>query len=149
MVELKKPNDGFERNPSHAFIAIGSPSEGSVGYALNLIEKEFENYDWKDHPVPKPFRNVLVTPVTLSKNRRTLKYLKRLKEEGYIDNIMFDSGGFQVLTGALESRGVRTLEDLQKLNEQIYNEEDWADVYFMPDHPASKEDVNESLDPKL
>lgn len=147
MVQLKSPDDGFERNPSHGFIAIGSPSRGSVGFALELFNRLRDAYDWSDRPIPKPFRNVLVTPVALSKNRSAVHYLKELREEGIIDHVMFDSGGFQVLTGAYRDRGINNLEDLQKLNEKIYNEEDWADVYIMPDHPASKDDTQDSLDP--
>ena len=145
MVKLNLENDGFQRNPSHGFVAVGSPSRKVLDDMIGLFEKTNENYDWKDHPTPKIMRNVLITPIALNKKRSLVKNLKALKEQGYVDNVMFDSGGFQVLTGSLEDKGITTLADLQKHNQQIYNEEDWADIYIMPDYPSSKDDHHRSL----
>ena len=140
MVELKLENDGFPRNKSAFFQAIGSPSVNGLKKHMEFADERINSYDWSDRPKPKPFRNLLFTPVVLSKNKDILKYVKDLKDEGKVDNVMFDSGGYQVLTGSLESKGISNLDDLQRMNEEIYNEYNWADIYIMPDHPPNLTD---------
>ena len=142
MVNLTLENDGFQRNKSSFFQAIGAPSVNGLRKHLEFAMERIEKYDWNDRPKPKPFRNLLFTPVVLSKNKDILKYVKDLKEEGVIDNVMFDSGGFQVLTGSLEAKGISNLDDLQRMNEEIYNTFDWADIYIMPDHPPNLLDTH-------
>ena len=141
MVKLQEENDGFERNKSSFFQAIGTPTRNTFSKFAKFGSELVESYDWSGRPKPKLFRNVLLTPVALRKNADILDYLKELKDEGVIDNIMFDSGGFQVLTGSLESKGVTNLDDLHRHNEELYNENDWADIYIMPDHPPNLSDL--------
>lgn len=140
MVNLKLENDGFKRNKISAFQAIGTPTENTLRAHIKFGLDYIGNYDWPDRPVPKTHRNVLLTPIVFGSNKTGLTYIKELKDEGIIDNVMFDSGGFQVLTGALKSKGISTLDDLQKHNEDLYNEYDWADIYIMPDHPPNRAD---------
>ena len=142
MVNLKLEDDGHKRNKGSFFQAIGHPSPNSFLQWVDFAHEYIENYDWGDRPKPKPFRNLLLTPVYFGKRTELFGVLKDLKDRGVVDNIMFDSGGFQVLTGALKSKGVENLDDLQKLNEKLYNEYDWADIYIMPDHPPNKLDVH-------
>ena len=141
MVNLKEENDGFKRHKSSFFQAIGTPTRNVMSDHVEFATNMLSGYDWQGRPPAKPFRNMLLTPVALRKNKGILHYLKDLKKEGIVDNVMFDSGGFQVLTGSLKARGISNLDDLQKHNEELYNEYDWADIYIMPDHPPNLSDV--------
>ena len=143
MVALTRENglDQFPRNRSSAFQAIGTPSAKSFMSWVEWADELIDPYDWTDRPKPKVFRNILITPVAFGKNKELFNLIKDLKDEGVVENVMLDSGGFQVLTGSLESKGVSNLDDLQKLNEELYNEYDWADIYIMPDHPPNRADV--------
>lgn len=140
MVKLKLENDGFKRNKISAFQAFGTPTANTLRSHIEFGLESVNNYEWPDRPVPRPHRNLLLTPVAFGKNKTVFPYIKEMKDAGIIDNVMFDSGGFQVLTGALKEKGISTLDDLQKHNEQLYNEYDWADIYIMPDHPPNRAD---------
>ena len=143
MVKLKREADldKFPRNESSYFQAIGAPSVDGLRKRIEFADSLADPYDWGDRPKPKMFRNLLMTAVCVGGNKDIFKYLKDLKDEGVVDNVMLDSGGFQVLTGSLEKKGISNLDDLQRVNEELYNEYDWADIYIMPDHPPNLSDV--------
>ena len=143
--KLKTENDGFKRNKTMFFSAVGTPSENTLTREFNMIEEWFEGYDWGDRPIPKPYRNILLTPVCFSPKTDFFNYLKRAKSRGVFDNLMVDSGGFQVLTGSLEKKGINDLDSLEKINLEFYHENDFADLYMMPDHPPSKNDQYDTV----
>lgn len=80
-----------------------------------------------------PFRNVLVTALFTPPS--TLQLLRDMKEEGKIENIYFDSGGFYVQMGRI------SYEDMYYQLLQFYRQNDWADYYTLPDNvPLSSDD---------
>lgn len=78
---------------------------------------------------PDPLRNLLVVPATLQAYDHKLRKLEELKQKGHIDKIMFDSGGFEAMSGRI------AFEDLIDKNEYRYNNYE-ADIYVAPDFPA-------------
>ena len=80
-----------------------------------------------------PFRNILVTALFTPPS--TLQMLREMKEQGQIENIYFDSGGFYVQMGRL------TYEQMYYQLLQFYRDNDWADYYTLPDSvPLSSDD---------
>ena len=144
-INLTFPDDGFNRVPCHNFV-VSENSRGQFQKNLEFFQRYSENYDWKG-PVPNPYRNILITPVSLPRSRKFLNYLRSLKERGIVEHVMFDSGGFQVMTGSLKN--VSSLKDLLEVDRQIYTEENWADIYILPDHPPVGEDSFEDAENKI
>lgn len=89
---------------------------------------------WKDGVDSRtPFRNVLVTALFTPPS--TLRMLRQMKEEGEIERVYFDSGGFYVQMGRI------SYEDMYYQLLQFYRENDWADFYILPDTvPLSSDD---------
>lgn len=80
-----------------------------------------------------PFSNVLVTAIFTKPN--TLKLIREMKEDGLIEQVTFDSGGFFVQMGKL------TYEEMYWRLLKFYREHDWADWYTLPDYmPLSSDD---------
>ncbi len=80
-----------------------------------------------------PFRNVLVTAIFTKPN--TLRLIRELKEDGLIEQVTFDSGGFFVQMGKI------TYEEMYWRLLQFYREHDWADWYTLPDYmPLTSDD---------
>lgn len=144
-INLQYADDGYARTNCHNFI-VAENSKTQFLKHLNLYKERAIDYDWQG-PVANPYRNVLVTPVSLPSNRTFLRTLREHRENGDIERVMFDSGGFQVMTGSLPK--INSLEDLLEQDTQIYSEEDWADIYILPDHPPVGEDSFTDLDRKI
>ena len=144
-INLQHIDDGYDRVNCHNFV-VSENSKGQFEKHLNLFKERSEGYDWQG-PVANPYRNVLITPIALPSNRSFLKVLKEAKEKGDIERVMFDSGGFQVMTGSLKN--VNSLEDLLERDTEIYTEEDWADIYILPDHPPVGEDNFSDVEQKI
>lgn len=89
---------------------------------------------WKEgRDLRAPFRNVLVTALFTPPS--TLQMLRRMKEEGQIEHVYFDSGGFYVQMGRIG------YDDMYYQLLQFYRENDWADYYILPDNvPLSSDD---------
>lgn len=82
----------------------------------------------------KPFRNVLVTALFTPPS--TLRLIREMREEGQVENVYFDSGGFYVQMGRI------SYEEMYYQLLQFYRENDWADFYIMPDTvPLSSDDT--------
>lgn len=80
-----------------------------------------------------PFRNVLITAIFTSPG--TLSLIRQLKEEGIVENVFFDSGGFFVQMGRI------SYEDMYWQLLQFYRANDWGDWYTLPDYvPLSSDD---------
>lgn len=81
----------------------------------------------------EPFKNTLVTPLFVS--HESLIQIRGLKEQG--SKVLFDSGGYYVQIGRL------TYYELYYPLLQFYRENNWADIYTLPDHvPTSQDSPN-------
>lgn len=89
---------------------------------------------WQSSREPRAlFRDVLVT--ALFTPPATLQLLREMKEEGKIEHVYFDSGGFYVQMGRI------SYEDMYYQLLQFYRKNDWADYYILPDTvPLSSDD---------
>lgn len=89
---------------------------------------------WRESgDVRNPFRHVLVTAIFTKPN--TLKLIRELREEGVIEQVFFDSGGFFVQMGRI------SYEEMYWRLLQFYREHNWADWYILPDFiPLSSDD---------
>ena len=98
----------------------------------------------------KIFRHSLVTAIVLdSRSRRQiLGEAKKGLDSGYIESLMIDSGGFQVL-----KRDLYSPDEMIKQNVEIYTKYDFASNYVLPDSPpilnepleCSKKKIEESI----
>ena len=112
---------------------------------LHIYDRLSQDYDWVTPQPPKPFRNVLMTTIDYSTKTRAkaLNELHHYRNNSFVENVTFDSGGFQMLR-----RPEFTIKRLIEENLHIYKEYDWADSYIMPDHPPSPGDCDESAEDK-
>lgn len=85
--------------------------------------------------------NVLISP--LFTKPKTMRLLKRLKEEGVIKCLYFDSGGYQAQKGQIPYH--RLYHDLLS----FYRENRWADFYVLPDYPPTSLDTPEQVQQKV
>ena len=146
MIKLQK--DHPDKLNMHFFYV----SEGSatvVRRRVDLFYEKCSNYDWGTPP-PKPFRNMLITPIKIGPKSKFLPEARKLKEEGIVDKVIFDSGGFQLMTGVLEKKGITTLEDLIKRDKELYQEHnDWVDIFMSLDDPPTLNDTHEVMNKKI
>ncbi|HHW40225.1 MAG TPA: hypothetical protein GXX19_03600 [Syntrophomonadaceae bacterium] len=89
----------------------------------------------------KPFESVLISP--LFSRPETIRLLRKLKEDGTIKNLYFDSGGYQVQKGII---GYHALYN-QLLC--FYRKNNWADYYILPDYPPTSLDSPEEIQQKV
>lgn len=85
--------------------------------------------------------NALVSP--LFTEPKTVRLLKRLKEEGIVKRLYFDSGGYQAQKGQVPYH--RLYHDLLC----FYRENRWADFYILPDYPPTSLDTPEQVQQKV
>lgn len=92
-----------------------------------------DNYDWITPDKPKINRCCLFTGIAEKPKKRDaiFDFLHRRKDEGKIEFMMVDSGGFQA--GRLNL----SPEELVDEDYKIYTRNNWADVYVMPDVPPT------------
>lgn len=89
------------------------------------------NYAWK-YGQPNPFQRVLISPIVAKK--RTFAFVKEMKKTGEIQEMIFDSGGFFVQTGEI------SYHDLHHRLYELYQRENWANIYVLPDNPPLSQD---------
>ena len=87
-----------------------------------------------------PFARVVLTPLFSSAS--ALATVRRLKEERG-STIMFDSGGYQVQMGRIG------YEELFERLVRFYRDNDWADLYVLPDHVPCSTDTDREVDFKV
>lgn len=92
---------------------------------------------WKLHgDARNPLKNVLVTPLFTPPS--ALNLIRQMREQGEIEQVYFDSGGYFVQMGRL------TYEDMYWQLLHFYRQNDWADWYVLPDFvPLSSDDEAE------
>lgn len=88
-----------------------------------------------------PFENVLVTPLFTPPSGLAL--IREWKETGIIKELYFDSGGFYVQMGRID------YVDLYMPLLQLYEREQWADWYVLPDHVPLSTDPDDHIWNKL
>ena len=89
-----------------------------------------------------PFECVIVTPVVSP--RHLIDAVSELRRNGDINVVMFDSGGYQVQTGTIES-----FEKLCVKLANTWREHDWADYFVLPDHVPKTKDSDEEVARKV
>ena len=130
-------NEKHQRNKSEFFIAVVPGDVNIIKDEMPSVLEAIDNFDWSDGEKPKPFRNILISPI-LYKNEEKLNFIKSLKDRGITESFIFDSGGYQVLKG--NNKKIQTLEDLLLHDIDLYNKLDWSGGYMMADHPPNGDD---------
>ncbi len=105
-----------------------------------LWHKNAHDFDWK-FGKPNPFQRVLISPVVAHKY--TFDFVRELKRIGETEVVMFDSGGYFVQKGDI------SYYDLHRKLYERYQQEDWADIYVLPDNPPLSKDSLSSAEAKI
>ena len=105
-----------------------------------LWHKHAHDFDWK-FGKPNPFQRVLISPVVA--HRYTFDFVRELKRTGETEVVMFDSGGYFVQKGDI------SYYDLHRKLYEYYQQEDWADIYVLPDNPPLSRDSLRSAEAKI
>ncbi len=105
-----------------------------------LWHKHAHDFDWK-FGKPNPFQRVLISPVVAHKY--TFDFVRELKRTGETEVVMFDSGGYFVQKGDI------SYYDLHRKLYDRYQQEDWADIYVLPDNPPLSKDSLSSAEAKI
>lgn len=88
------------------------------------------------YKVPKnPLQHLLITP--LFAHEESLGQIRELSEKGA--SVTFDSGGYYVQIGRLE------YYELYYPLLEFYKDNDWADIYTLPDHVPTTQDAPEDV----
>ncbi|MYC73117.1 MAG: GNAT family N-acetyltransferase [Gemmatimonadetes bacterium] len=106
----------------------------------HLWHKYAHDFDWK-FGKPNPFQRVLISPVVTRKY--TFDFVRELKRTGETEVVMFDSGGYFVQKGDI------SYYDLHRKLYECYQQEDWADIYVLPDNPPLSKDSLRSAESKI
>lgn len=112
--------------------------------ALSINRRDLRKLvaELKNQTLPgKVFDNVLISP--LFSNPDTVSIVRRLKDEGIIRNLYFDSGGYQV------QKGIVSYHELCEELFNFYLNNRWADYYVLPDYPPTSLDVPEVVQQKV
>jgi queuine/archaeosine tRNA-ribosyltransferase len=88
-----------------------------------------------------PFENVLINP--LFSRPETINLVRKLREDGTIKNLYFDSGGYQV------QKGIVSYYTLYDHLLRLYQANDWADYYVLPDCPPTSIDNPKNIQHKV
>ena len=102
--------------------------------ALPAILEKWDSIPGSEEYNYKPFKNILITPLIDTRDYGSVNIARQLKEQGYIENVIFDSGGFQLWN---KNRFKYTIDDLIEFDANFYKKEPWASIYFLPDHPMN------------
>ena len=105
-----------------------------------LWHKHAHDFDWP-RGKPNPFQRLLISPVLASPS--TLAFVRELKRSGETEEVMFDSGGFFVQKGDI------TYNELYSKLREVYQTEDWADTYILPDNPPLSKDSMSDAETKI
>lgn len=104
------------------FVSL-STSPGDIQKIKNLINSHVFSHI--------PLQHVLITPLFSSPG--SMKLVRGMKEQQQI-SVMFDSGGYYVQIGRL------TYQELYYPLLQFYRQNQWADIYTLPDYVPTSQD---------
>ena len=125
--------------PAHFYASLTvKPDEMRTLHCL--WHKHAHDFDWK-FGKPNPFQRVLISPVVARKY--TFDFVRELKRTGETEVVMFDSGGYFVQKGDI------SYYDLHRKLYERYKQEDWADIYVLPDNPPLSKDSLSSAEAKI
>ena len=131
------------------FFAVADTSRTVILKNMDVFHEKCDGYTWNT-PEPKIFRNILITPIKIGPRSRFLGNIKRFKKRGMIDRIIFDSGGFQLMTGALKDKGITTINHLIRRDTEIYKDtSDFVDIFMSLDDPPTGSDSEEIMNKKI
>jgi len=122
------------------FFASMTVAPSEIRQMHYLWHKYAHDFNWL-RGIPNPFQNILISPVVSSK--KTIDFVRELRRTGETQTIMFDSGGYFV------QRGDFDYSDLLWRLFNIYQKEDWADIYVLPDNPPLSSDTPAVADYKV
>ena len=129
------------------YVAVSPISLTQIKEDHFLFNKIAKEYDWPYEEPAKIYRRLLLTPITIrgsGNTRSIIDHYKVQREEGDLEYMMFDSGGFQ-----MNKREDYTLDKLIRENVWLYKRHDWGDVYILPDYPPLASDTNDVRQKKL
>jgi hypothetical protein len=110
--------------PNMEFVASLTRSASELNMMFSL---------WQQHgDQRKPFRNVMITPLFMPPSG--MKIIRKWVDEGFIENLYFDSGGFYVQMGRIDY-----VELFARLL-TFYQRENWATWYVLPDNVPTSSD---------
>ena len=140
----------IRQRPGHCKIDYFAVPEGSAG-RLSRFHREFEqkipNFYNGAENVPKPLSRVLIVPALKETHYSVSREMAKLREarnNGWIEYVMFDSGGYQAMTGSID------FDHLYGLNYGIYNRyHDIADILVALDYPAVGSDSTVEYERKV
>ena len=128
--DLLNPTDAVPTKTTQFFTSLTvKPDEMQKLY--RLWHEHAHRFDW-GYGTPNPFQRILISPVV--SHKQTLNFVRELKRTGETQEVMFDSGGYFVQKGDI------TYYDLHRKLYEIYQKEDWADVFVLPDNPPLSKD---------
>ena len=125
---------------SPKFFASVTMGPGEIRKIYEMWHSHAHDFHWP-RGKPNPFQRLLISPIMASP--ATLAFVRELKRTGETEEVMFDSGGFFVQKGDI------TYYELYAKLLEIYQEEDWADVYILPDNPPLSQDSRSIADEKV
>ena len=131
---------GTKPHVSAHFYASLTVKPDEIKTLHRLWHKHAHNFDWK-FGKPNPFQRVLISPVVACKY--TFDFVRELKRTGETEVVMFDSGGYFVQKGEI------SYYDLHRKLYECYQQEDWADIYVLPDNPPLSKDSLSSAEAKI
>lgn len=106
------------------FVASLTRNAGELNTMLKL---------WQQHGDERePFKNVMITPLFMPTGG--MKVITKWREQGVINKLYFDSGGFYVQMGRIN------YVDLFGRLLRLYQQQQWADYYVLPDHVPTSSD---------
>ena len=122
------------------FFASATIAPGEIRKIYELWHTHAHDFHWP-RGKPNPFQRLLISPVLASPS--TLAFVRELKRIGETEEVMFDSGGYFVQKGDI------TYNELYAKLFEIYQTEDWADVYILPDNPPLSRDSLSTAEDKI
>ena len=141
--EFHENSDGFLHSPpahSPHFFASATIAPGEIRKIYELWHTHAHDFEWP-RGKPNPFQRLLISPVIASPS--TLAFVRELKRSGETEEVMFDSGGFFVQKGDI------TYNELYSKLREVYQIEDWADIYILPDNPPLSKDSMSDAETKI
>ena len=141
--EFHENDDGFLHSPpahSPHFFASATIAPGEIRKIYELWHTHAHDFEWP-RGKPNPFQRLLISPVLASPS--TLAFVRELKRSGETEEVMFDSGGFFVQKGDI------TYNELYSKLREVYQVEDWADIYILPDNPPLSKDSMSDAETKI
>lgn len=114
----------------------------SMTVSRSLGKRLFGHWKTRSGEFPtNVFEKAICTPIVLYKG--DIDFIKGLRQDEKIEDLIFDSGGFYVQQNKL------SYSELYSKLLNFYKENQWADLYVLPDHVPNSSDTLQSIDKKV